>query len=184
MRSAVVYYSRTGATAAVAWSLATALDADVLEITCPRYRSGWFRYLLAGYDSVRGKLPSIGLKKHTPLDSDGPDTGELGGYDLVVLAAPIWTSYPALPLRAFLDGAPSLPDRVALLLTSGGHSPPLKAVQMVNRLLAVDVEEWLCIQHDDALRSGAADRVGQLAKRLMARDPAAANRVDTLAPGP
>lgn len=157
MKSAIVYYSRTGATASVARALAAALAADVFEIGCPRYRPGWLRYLLAGYDSLRGRLP--------PIDVAAPD---LAQYDLVVLAAPIWTSYPALPLRAFLARSPRLPRRVALALTSGGHSEPKNAVEMTRDLLKSGIEEVLLVQEKDAKGPGLTKRADEFAGRLQA----------------
>lgn len=52
-------------------------------------------------------------------------------YDLVLIGGPIWTSYPALPIRALLAGKPELPERVGLFLTYGGHSSPDKAIAEV-----------------------------------------------------
>ena len=103
MKALIVYYSRTGTTAKVAESLAAALKADVVEIKCARYRPGWLRYLRAGYDSVKGIMPPIEVPRIQPLN-----------YDVILLGAPIWTSYPALPLRSFLalgTDLPALPDK-------------------------------------------------------------------------
>jgi len=59
LRTLIVYYSRTGTTATIARALANRLDGDTREIRCDRYTGGLLRYLLAGYDSVRGNLPEI-----------------------------------------------------------------------------------------------------------------------------
>lgn len=138
MKTLIVYYSRTGHTAKVAQLLATALEADAAEIQCNRYRPGWFSYLRAGYDSVKGIMPPI----------DVPHVQFLN-YDLIILAAPIWTSYPALPLRAFLALGTDLPARVALLLTYGGHSLPDKAIAFVADLLPVELEATLAVRQED-----------------------------------
>lgn len=139
----ILYYSRTGTTETVAKALAEALSADCRKISCPRYTGGWLRYLRAGYDSVNGRLPPVDC---TPF--------EAADYDLLILGTPIWTSYPATPLRRFLTDAPPLPDRVALLLTHGGHSPPEKAVKMLSDLLPVPPEAKLAIPQD-AVKNGS-----------------------------
>ncbi|QZD90525.1 hypothetical protein K3148_03795 [Qipengyuania aurantiaca] len=136
-KTAILYYSRTGTTKKVAETLGRALNAEVFRIGCRRYEGGWFRYLLAGYDSVKGRLPPIEI----------PDVS-LEDLDLVILGSPIWTSYPALPLRSFLERKPQLPERVALLLTCGEHSPPRKAIDLVAELLPVPLEQTLTLSQD------------------------------------
>ena len=136
-KTLILYYSRTGTTAIVAEAMTKVLNADIAEIKCHRYDPGWFRYLLAGYDSVKGHLPSV----------DSPEI-DLDNYDLVILGAPIWTSYPALPLHSYLSRNPNLPDRVALFLTSGGHSVPEKAVKIVDELLQSNLVATLALQQD------------------------------------
>ncbi len=158
LKTLIIYYSRTGTTTKVAYALAGALKADVLEIACPRYRLGWFRYLLAGYDSVQGRLPKIDVK---PVD--------LSQYDCIVLAAPIWTSYPALPLRAFIDQNRPFAQPVALALTFGGHSAPEKAVEMVQDLLDAEINNVLTVHQDDVVRSDFVERIEHFADQLQTR---------------
>lgn len=134
-KTLIVYYSRTGTTQKLAKELAGALDADSAEIRCTRY-DGWLRYLLAGYDSVKGNLPPI----------DVPQVA-LDGYDLVLLGAPIWTSHPALPLRSFLAGKPALPAHVGLFLTYGGQSAPEIAVGETQELLSSPLVASLSLKH-------------------------------------
>ncbi len=138
VRTLIVYYTRTGTTRTLANALATELKADVDEIQCERYRPGGLRYLRAGYDSVRGNLPPISIPAKNPSD-----------YDLVLIGGPIWTSYPALPIRAYLDRAPALPARVAVFLTFGGHSPPEKAIEMMTSLLPRQIDAALTLSSDD-----------------------------------
>ncbi len=157
MKSLVLYYSRTGTTAKVAHALQAAMGAEIGVITCPRYQSGWFRYLLAGYDSVKGRLPAI----------NAPDIA-FDDYDLVILGSPIWTSYPALPLRSFLAKKPQLPERTALFFTCGGHSPPEKAVDCVNDLLPVPLATSLAIAQEDVAEGRYIDAVDAFAAKLSA----------------
>lgn len=138
MKTLIIYYSRTGTTGKLASALAQALSADRMEIRCDRYRPGLLRYLRAGFDSVRGNLP--------PIDVPPICFRE---YDQVLLGSPVWTSYPALPLRRFIDLAPDLPSRVGLFLTYGGHSPANKAIAFVEDLLPQPLVASLAIGSDD-----------------------------------
>lgn len=160
MRTAlIVYYSRTGTTKTLATALADKLNADLAEIRCRRYGRGIFRYLRAGYDSVRGNLPPI----------DMPQTATQT-YDLVLLGAPIWTSHPALPLRAFLAGAPALPARVALFLTYGGHSSPDIAIRETEALLPGPLEACLSLRSPDVEGAGLSSAVDAFAEQLIRQD--------------
>ncbi len=155
MKTLIVYYSRTGTTRRLASALADALHADVTEIKCDRYGSGALRYLRAGYDSVRGNLPPI----------DIPET-RYADYDLVLLGAPIWTSYPALPLRALLAGKPRLPSRVGLFLTYGGHSAAAPAQAMVDALLPQPVAAVLAVKADHVVGAELAARIADFVRQL------------------
>lgn len=134
MRTLVIYYSRTGTTRNLAERLAGQLDADIAEIGCRRFDGGIFRYLLAGYDSVRGNLPVIDMPDASPAD-----------YDLVLLGCPVWTSHPALPMRAYLSLKPAMSARVATFLTHGGHSPASRVAGELADFLSVPVERHLSL---------------------------------------
>ena len=155
----ILYYSRTGTTEALATALAEKLGADLARIGCDRYRRGPLRYLRAGWDSVRGTLP--------PIDVPPVDTS---AYALVLLGAPIWTSHPALPLRAYLATAPVLPARVGLFLTYGGHSPPETAIQETQALLPARLAATLAVRASQVHGAGFADTVDGFADTLAAND--------------
>jgi hypothetical protein len=123
LKHAIVCYSRDGHTDRLAQHLANALAADLFRIECRRYGGSVLGYALAGFDSLTGRLPAI-----DPI----PD---LSGYASVSLGAPIWTSYTATPLRAYLATRPPLPDTVGLFTTSSGHTELDKACSMVRETL-------------------------------------------------
>ncbi len=154
----VLYYSRTGTSAKVAQSLAKALDATVEQISCEKYR-GVLGYVRAAYDSLKRRLPVIELP-----DDYAPDD-----YDCLVIGGPIWTSYPAAPLRAFLDDNQRLPQKMALFLTYGGHSPPEKALKDIEVLLGSQLEEHVFVREKDvdagSSPEGMADFIDRLKKR-------------------
>lgn len=156
MRTLIIYYSRTGTTRTLAEALATELKGDIDEIRCERYRPGGLRYLRAGYDSLRGNLPPIVMPAKEPSD-----------YDLVLIGGPIWTSYPALPIRAYLDHTPDLPARIAVFLTFGAHSPPQKAIEMMTSLLPRQIEAALTLSSDDVNGEALPDAVRGFAAGLL-----------------
>jgi len=147
MKRLVVYYSRTGTTRSIAKELARTLGADIAEITSPRFHLGPFGYLRAGFDSVRGKLP--------PIDVPALD---FEAYDLVLVGAPIWTSYPALPVRSFFANAGSVGRETALFFTCEGHSPVQAAVDEIRRLWPHVVKDAIALnmkEKDEVARANA-----------------------------
>lgn len=158
MRTLIVYYSRTGTTAIVARALANRLDADMTEISCARYAGGILRYLRAGYDSVRGNLPEIEISAFAAAE-----------YDLVLIGTPVWTSHPALPIRAFLHRKPELPGRVAVFLTHGGHSPAQTCIDELAELLPVPVEARLTFNSAQVSAGKVEDDVSDFADELEKR---------------
>ncbi len=111
----IVLYSRSGHSRRIARKLAEALDATVIELNAPDY-NGAFGYMRAGYDSLRQTCP-LAPQSFTSLSD----------YDRIILCGPVWTSYPAAPLRGLLRSDIALPKSVSLFVTSGGHSPAIKA---------------------------------------------------------
>ena len=156
----ILYFSRTGRTRRLAQQLAQMLDADIEEIDCRRYRLGlfgWWRYLRAGYNSVRGTLPRIGPLQHDPAN-----------YDLVILGTPIWTSYPCLPMRALLASGPKMPEHIAGFITYGGQSDPDTAFDMMADMLGKPINKRLAIQEEDGKLPDMEARAARFANELQA----------------
>lgn len=112
----IVFYSRSGHSARLARILAERLNGALIELSAPRYASGAFGYMRAAYDSLRQKC----LLAPQSFAS-------LAKYDQVIFCGPVWTSYPATPIRAVLRTDVGLPQRLGVVLTSGSHSPAQKA---------------------------------------------------------
>ena len=104
-RTVVVYYSRFGATATVAQTLARELLSESREIRARKRLSR----LAMGFGSVFNLRYRI-----EPMDFD------FTHYGLVVLCAPIWAGKPACHLMTFLDSARLTGTRSALVFTTGG----------------------------------------------------------------
>lgn len=159
MRTLVLYYSRTGTTRLAAEAVAEAVGAELSEIQAPRYRGAILGYARAGYDSLKRKVPPI-----TTSNAAGAE------YEQLVLATPVWTSYPATPIRAFLLTEPPLPNQVALLLTYGGHSPAEKAFDELETLIRRKVRTKLALRADEILAGNATDQLATFCKSI--QDPA------------
>lgn len=155
MRVLVVYYSRTGVTKKLALKLSKKFDADLCEITCPRYTLGVFSYFKAGYDSVTHRLPAITTSENI-----------YHNYDLVLIGSPIWTSYPALPIRSFLDSQPALPENIGLFFSYGGHSLPEKAISHIEKTLGRPVTGALAIQNKIVRQDAYDNQLNNYVRKL------------------
>lgn len=112
----IAFYSRSGHSKRLAYNLAEELHAELIEISAPKYGGRILGYLRACFDSLRQK-GALAPQSFTSLAK----------YRHVILVGPVWTSYPAAPLRALMRKEGKLPHAVSLFLTSGAHSPPKKA---------------------------------------------------------
>lgn len=135
-KHAVVYYSLRGHTDVAAHKLAAALDADLIRLESDRYKPDVFGYVRAGFESLTGRLPEI-----APVET-------LEDYASVSLGAPVWTSLPAMPLRAFLAQHPPLPDAVGLFLSSGSDEEPDQALRTARELLGHPFVATLSLPED------------------------------------
>lgn len=157
---AVVHYSRDGHTDRLARQLAETLGADLFRITTGRYTGNTLGYLHAGFDSLTGRLPHI-----APIPN-------LSGYASVSLGAPIWTSYPATPLRAYLASHPKLPEAVGVFTTSGGNASQDKAFSMARDLLGHPVVATLNVPNSLA-ELETENRISDYCKALLSAAHAA-----------
>jgi hypothetical protein len=156
VRTLIVFYSRTGNTRKAAEALAAQIGGELAEIRCARYGPGFLSYLMAGFDSLTGRVPAIAA---TPQNAST--------YDLVVIGGPIWTDHPALPIRAFLAGNPKLPDKVALLVTRD-RVPPEPAFAEMQAMLRKPVVAKLALTAGNIHHGKIAEQVRGFADQLRA----------------
>lgn len=154
MRALIICYSRTGNTWKAAIQLAETLKADLTEIHCDHHRKGLWRYWRTAYESVKGVMPDIEM---ADLEADA--------YDLAVIAGPIWTSHPALPLRAWLARKPALPRRTAVLFTHIGNDPT-RAFTELDALLPAPSLEKLALTGEDVRKDRIGRDIDAFARRL------------------
>lgn len=150
MRTLILFYSRSGTTASAAHRLAEQLKADIGEIVCDRYRFPFLGYARAGHNSLKRVLPPITMPSQ-----------DIGSYDRLILGTPIWTSYPATPMRAFLSQNTDWPEHIALFVTYGGHSPPEKALKEMASMLPTETEARVALHADDVKEGRIVDFTAQ-----------------------
>lgn len=112
----IVFYSRSGHSKRLAQRLNEELHGTLLEICAPTYEVPFFGYARAAYDSLR--------QRDMPISQPMPSVADFGR---VIIRGPVWTSYPAVPLRTFMRAGLQGPKTIGLFLTHGGHSPAHKA---------------------------------------------------------
>jgi len=113
-KTLVVYYSRGGHTEAVAREIARQTGADIEVIDAGSFARGFLWFLRAGWASLSGRDVTIAPTQHDPR-----------GFDLVVLATPVWMGRPAPPMRAYLrDHAAALPAIACVMTHGGGDASP------------------------------------------------------------
>jgi len=86
----VAFYSRDGHTKKAAEIIAKALNADIDEIEDKKSRKGLIGFLIAGYDTTRGKITDINFSKNP------------GDYDVVILGGPVWNGRVTPAVRTYL----------------------------------------------------------------------------------
>lgn len=115
MATQILYYSMTGNTALVCRALADRLGCAIGEITAPYAGGGFWTMMRLGFATMTGRSTRIAAPPVTA-----------GGDHLLILGAPVWAWRLSVPMRSFLEAGPTLPERVALVLTSGDPRRPDK----------------------------------------------------------
>ena len=155
-RTVVVYYSRFGATATVAQTLARELLSESREIRARKRLSR----LAMGFGSVFNLRYRI-----EPMDFD------FTHYGLVVLCAPIWAGKPACHLMTFLDAARLTNTRSALVFTTTGSDvervvDAMKSILEARGSQVIASESIMCRKvPEDILRARAREFALELKKR-------------------
>jgi flavodoxin len=109
MKALVVYYSKSGNTRRVAEEIQKALGADAEELVeIGTKRSGFFGFLFAGRDAMRGRPSKIESAKKRPAD-----------YDLVFVGSPVWGWNLVPAVRSYLATGDLKGKPVAFFCTMG-----------------------------------------------------------------
>lgn len=97
---------------------------------------------------------------------DGPALPNVKGFDRVVICGPVWTSYPAVPLRTFLRRTRDMPATIGLLLTQASNDPAQKAHDAACADLARSFTAFQVISNADENTENETRRVHEFITEL------------------
>ena len=125
MKTLCLYYTRTNTTKAAMEHLAKLLDADIVEYTDGKDRSGALGYVGACFAA---------LKKNMKIRVQGDIC--LSDYDRVLIGMPIWVEGPCVVGKALIEQyADSLPKDVYYVVTQMGPSDYSSRIKKLDDLL-------------------------------------------------
>lgn len=159
MRPAVVYYSHTGKTRAVATEVAARLDADLLEASCPAY-TGLCGKVRQAWDVLTRGHPPIRLE---PM---------LDARDLIVVGGPVWGTKAAPPVLSALCRIRGKSGRIALFVTCDGSvptSPPEPALEEMEWAIGSRVLTKQIFRRKELKSEAAAEVIREFADDLKFR---------------
>ena len=103
-----IYYSRTGNTKKAMEEIASALDAELVELWDGVDRNGWRGWLRCGLDAMRKSTHPV-----APVETTWP----LEDYRLVILGTPVWAGRTSAVMRSFLKEHGGKIQNAAYVLT-------------------------------------------------------------------
>lgn len=107
MKTAVIYYSYTGKTRALAEKKAHKANADIIEIKDKKRRSTVEAYVLGSLAARRQKKTDI-----------AEAAADFSSYEKIIVAVPLWAGFPAPAFNNILELLPNGAE-IELILTSG-----------------------------------------------------------------
>jgi len=139
----VVFYSRSGTTAAAARRLAECLEADVDEILPIRPYAGVAGFLRCNFEATRRDRPDISTSRNP------------ANYRMVVLGSPVWAGCLASPMRSWLSAhLHHLPPTSAFCTSGSGLAEPV--FQQIRQILGERPLQSTLSLSQHAVLSGAA----------------------------
>ena len=106
-----IYYSRTGNTRKTMSSIASALGAELAELSDGVDRGGLFGWLRSGLDAMRRTTLPVTFQTQRPLSE----------YRLVIVGSPIWAGRSSSVVRGFLKEHGRELQNVAYVLLRGSE---------------------------------------------------------------
>ena len=103
-----IYYSRTGNTKKAMEEIASALNAELVELRDGVDRNGWRGWLRCGLDAMRKSTHPV-----APVETTRP----LEDYRLVILGTPVWAGRTSAVMRSFLKEHGGKIQNAAYVLT-------------------------------------------------------------------
>ena len=122
-----VYYSRTGKTRAAMEAVAQALDAELVEISDDKIRSGKKGYITCAFDAVRRSSHKL-----LPFTT----RRRLEEYRLVILGTPVWAGRCSAVMRSFLKSNGYKIVDAAYVITRSTETRHEEIYEQMDRYLA------------------------------------------------
>jgi len=111
LKSAVMYYSRTGKTAVAANALADKISGDLIEIKDLKNRRGILNFMKAAFDARGSKLTQI---RHDNIDT--------ANYDTLCFGTPVWGGKPTPAFNTIIQKLEITGKNIILFVTLGGSN--------------------------------------------------------------
>ena len=132
MSTAILYYSLSGTTKALAEKRAAETGADVFEVCEAKKRNGFTAF-------IPGCCLAMGLKSSAIV----PPSAALSAYDEIVIMGPIWAGRPAPAVNAAIGILPA-GKTVSLVCTSGRGGFDLSKTAALVADKGCTVKETVC----------------------------------------
>lgn len=140
MKTLCLYYTRTNTTKAAMEHMAKILDADLVEYTDGKDRSGVMGYIGACFASMSKTYPSITIKGDV----------DFSAYDRVIIGMPVWVEGPCVLGKALLHQyKDQLPKDVYYVVTHMGKGGYENKIQAVDQILGRASKGFLSTQTKD-----------------------------------
>ncbi len=160
MKTAIVYYSMSGNTKAVAEKIADKLGAETIEIRpVKEYPSeGARKFIWGGMKAVMGEKPKL-----QPYDFSG-------GYDRIILGTPVWASNISPPIRSFIcqneEALKAAKSVAAVICYAGGGAD--KAIEKLKKLLGIESleAELILVDPKDKPSDENEDKIKEFCNKL------------------
>ena len=112
MKICVIYHSETGNTCHVAQNIASAFDAQLIEVTDTVSYNRLTRFLVLCKMANR--------EEKTVIE---PASVDISGFDLVVFGSPVWAFKPTPVIHASIDGLKGCMGKPAVAFSTHGGRP-------------------------------------------------------------
>ena len=137
MKTLCLYYTRTNTTKVAMEHLAKLLDADLVEYTDGKDRSGVWGYIGACFASMKKSYPAITIKGDINLSD----------YDRVIVGMPVWVEGPCVIGRACISQyKDQFPQEVYYAVTHMAPSGYDKKIQAMDEILGRPAAGYVTMQ--------------------------------------
>ena len=155
MKVLIAYYSRTGNNEKLANELQLKLECDIEKIIDTVNRKGVWGFLKGGYQASRKKMSRIEPIKKDP-----------SGYDLVIIAYPLWGNRMPPPIRKYIFDNKNNFNRVALMSVSGRGKGNDKTVPDFETAVGKKASAILMLSQTEKKRGGYEEKLKEFSESI------------------